>query len=297
MTHMPVQRPPRHYRAIWISDVHLGARGCQAAMLLDFLRETESDTLYLVGDIVDGWRLKRWWYWPQTHNDVVQKLLRKARKGANVIYIPGNHDAFARRYIGYRFGGVEVLRETVHETADGRRLLVMHGDEFDVVVRCARWLAYLGDTAYHAALRLNVLVNWARSAFDLPYWSLSAYAKQRVKQAVKYIGAYEEAVAQAARSRGVDGCRLRPHPPRRDARHGRRALLQRRRLDGDLLRPGRASRRPAGDRALVRRRAGQAAAAVRRLDPLPRRPPGAGHRLRPRQPCASCSPATPGPRR
>jgi len=205
MTHMPQRLAPRSYRAIWISDIHLGARGCQADMLLDFLRETDSNMLYLVGDVVDGWRLKRWWYWPQPHNDVVQKLLRKARKGSHVVYIPGNHDAFARRYAGYHFGGVEVLKEAVHETADGRKLLVIHGDEFDVVVRYARWLAYLGDSAYHAALRLNVAVNWCRSALGLPYWSLSAYAKQRVKQAVKYIGAFEEAVVQAARSRGVDG--------------------------------------------------------------------------------------------
>lgn len=187
-------------------------------MLLDFLRETESDQLYLVGDIVDGWRLKRWWYWPQTHNNVVQKLLRKARKGTDVIYIPGNHDAFARRYVGHRFGGIEVMNDAIHTTADGRRLLIMHGDEFDAVVRYARWLAYLGDHAYHLALRLNVIVNWIRRTFGLPYWSFSAYAKQRVKQAVKFIGAFEAAVAQAARARGVDGvvCGHVHHPEMRE---------------------------------------------------------------------------------
>ena len=205
MTPMPQQPAPRSYRAIWISDIHLGARGCQAEALLDFLRQTDSKTLYLVGDIVDGWRLKRGWYWPQPHNDVIQKLLRKARKGAQVVYIPGNHDDFARRYFGYRFGGVEVLHEAVHETADGRKLLVMHGDEFDVVVRYARWIAHLGDVAYHAALRLNVAVNWARARLGLPYWSLSGYLKNRVKQAVSYIGAYEQAVAETARRRGMDG--------------------------------------------------------------------------------------------
>ena len=173
--------------------------------MLDFLRETESATLYLVGDIVDGCRLRRWWYWPQSHNDVLQKLLRKARKGAKVVYIPGNHDAFARRYEGFNFGEITVMREAVHQTADGRRLLILHGDEFDTVVRYARWIAHLGDRAYHMALRLNLVVNWARRAFDLPYWSLSAYAKQRVKQAVKYIGAFETAVVQAARARDADG--------------------------------------------------------------------------------------------
>ncbi len=193
------------YRTIWISDIHLGAKGCQATLLLDFLRATESANLYLVGDIVDGWRLRRWWYWPQTHNDVVQKLLRKARKGAKVVYIPGNHDAFARKYAGYQFGGIEVLKEAIHETADGRRLLVLHGDEFDVVVRYARWVALLGDWAYHAALRLNVLVNWSRQVLGLPYWSLSAYLKLKVKRAMQFVGAYESAVAHAARQRGVDG--------------------------------------------------------------------------------------------
>lgn len=201
MTPMPQRPAPRSFRAIWISDVHLGARGSQTAMLLDFLRETESTMLYLVGDIVDGWRLKRWWYWPQPHNDVIQKILKKARKGAHVVYIPGNHDAFARRYVGYHCGDIEVLRET----ADGRKLLVMHGDEFDAVVRYARWMAYLGDSAYHFALRLNIMVNWARKLIGLPYWSLSAYLKQRVKQAVSFIGAFEQAVVQAAKSRGVDG--------------------------------------------------------------------------------------------
>jgi len=216
--HMPPASRPTHYRTIWISDVHLGARGCQAEHLLDFLRETESTTLYLVGDIVDGWRLKKWWYWPQPHNDVVQKILRKARKGAQVVYIPGNHDSFARRYAGYSFGNLHIMNDAVHETADGRRLLVMHGDEFDTVVRYARWLAYLGDNAYHLALRLNVIVNGVRRMLGLPFWSLSAFAKQRVKQAVNYIGAFEAAVANAAKTRGVDGvvCGHIHHAERRE---------------------------------------------------------------------------------
>ena len=135
----------RRYRAIFISDTHLGTPGCRAEALLDFLRRTESDFLYLVGDIVDGWQLKRRWYWHQSHNDVIQKLLRKARKGTKVIYIPGNHDEAARHVVGVAFGDIAIMEEAVHVTADGRRLLVTHGDLFDGVVQCAKWLALLGD--------------------------------------------------------------------------------------------------------------------------------------------------------
>ena len=144
------------YRTIWISDVHLGTKGCQAELLLDFLKHTESDTLYLVGDIVDGWRLKGAWYWPQAHNDVVQKLLRKARKGTRVIFVPGNHDEFARHFVDHQFGGIEVRRESLHQTADGRRLLIIHGDELDAVVKSAKWLALIGDWAYRVAMFANV---------------------------------------------------------------------------------------------------------------------------------------------
>ena len=196
---------PRKYRTIWISDVHLGTKGCKAEFLLEFLRSTESDYLYLVGDIIDGWRLKRGWFWPQAHNDVVQKVLRKARKGCRVIYVPGNHDEFARDYIGNNFGAVDVVDEAVHATADGRRLLVVHGDSFDGVVCYARWLAVLGDQAYTLALHINRWFNQARRWLGYPYWSLSAYLKYKVKNAVKYIGDYEAAVVDAARARGVDG--------------------------------------------------------------------------------------------
>src|SRR5476649_2820883 len=195
----------RRHRAIFISDIHLGTRGCQAELLLDFLRKNESDHLYLVGDIVDGWRLKRWWYWPQAHNDVVQKIMRKARKGTNVVYVPGNHDEAARQYCQLTFGDVRVQEEAIHEMADGRKLLVIHGDQFDGIVRYARWLAILGDWAYTTALRLNTWYNWARRKLGLPYWSLSAYLKHRVKNAVQFIGNYEAAVASEARRRGVDG--------------------------------------------------------------------------------------------
>ena len=196
---------PRHYRTLFLSDFHLGTKGCQAGLLLDFLRCHDAETIYLVGDIVDGWRLKRSWYWPQEHNDVIQKLLRKARKGSRVIYVPGNHDEFLRDYIGTHFGGVEVVDRAVHVTADGRRLLIMHGDEFDVVVRNSRWLAYFGDWAYSAALVLNAVLNRLRRRIGMNYWSLSAWLKRKVKSAVNYIGAFEEALAGEARRIGADG--------------------------------------------------------------------------------------------
>ncbi|QJE73759.1 UDP-2,3-diacylglucosamine diphosphatase [Aerophototrophica crusticola] len=193
------------YRSIWLSDIHLGTRGCQAEYLLDFLRHTESDTLYLVGDIVDGWRLKKGWYWPQSHNDVVQKVLRRARKGTAVFLVPGNHDEAFREFIGMQFGGVTILEDTVHVAADGKRYLVIHGDQFDAVVRYAKWLAYVGDAAYEFVLRVNTLFNQARRKLGLPYWSLSAYLKHKTKKAVEFIGAYEEALAEEARRRQVDG--------------------------------------------------------------------------------------------
>ncbi|MEW5424500.1 UDP-2,3-diacylglucosamine diphosphatase [Amorphus sp. 3PC139-8] len=202
---MPDPIEPRHYRALFISDVHLGTRGCQAALLLDFLRYHDADVIYLVGDIIDGWRLKRSWYWPQPHNDVVQKILRKARKGARVIYVPGNHDEFLRDYLGTHFGGVEVMDSFVHESADGRRYLVIHGDQFDVVVRHAKWLAFLGDWAYVTALGINTWVNIVRRRLGLTYWSLSAWAKLKVKNAVNFIGKFETTLAGEAQRRDVDG--------------------------------------------------------------------------------------------
>jgi UDP-2,3-diacylglucosamine pyrophosphatase LpxH len=193
------------YRSIWISDIHLGTRGCKADFLLDFLKHTESDYLYLVGDIIDCWRLRRSWYWQQSHNDVVQKLLRKARKGTKVIYVPGNHDEPLRDYADMQFGGVTLAEEAIHVTADGRRFLVMHGDSFDGIVKYARWLAVLGDHAYTALLVLNHWYNLWRRRFGYPYWSLSAYLKARVKDAVSYIDDFEIALAEEARRRGVDG--------------------------------------------------------------------------------------------
>lgn len=193
------------FRAIFISDTHLGTAGCQAAALLDFLRVTDSDYLYLVGDIVDGWQLKRRWYWHQLHNDVVQKVLRKVRKGTCVVYVPGNHDEAARHYVGVDFGGIAIRDEAVHTTADGRRLLVTHGDRFDAVVTCAKWLALLGDSLYTVILKVNQHFNALRARLGLPYWSLSQFLKLRVKNAVSYITAFEDALARDARTRGFDG--------------------------------------------------------------------------------------------
>lgn len=192
-------------RTVWISDLHLGTPGCQADELLKFLRDVECETLYLVGDIIDGWQLRRSWYWPQSHNDVVQKLLRKARKGTHVIFVPGNHDEFARHYVAHNFGGVDIMEDCIHVTADGRRLWVTHGDLFDGVIQCAKWLAYVGDAAYEFTLKANRHFNRLRARLGLPYWSLSRYLKLKVKRAVSYVGDFEVAVAREARKRGVHG--------------------------------------------------------------------------------------------
>ncbi|WP_404993509.1 UDP-2,3-diacylglucosamine diphosphatase [Cupriavidus pauculus] len=198
--------PPTHrYRAIWLSDIHLGTPGCQATYLLDFLKHNESDVLYLVGDIIDGWQLRRGWYWPQSHNDVVQKLLRKARKGTEVIYVPGNHDEAARQFDGMAFGDITVREDAVHVTATGKRLWVVHGDLFDGVVQHAKWLAYLGDSLYTMILAVNRHFNRARARLGFDYWSLSQYLKHQVKNAVSYINSFEHAMVDEARRRGCDG--------------------------------------------------------------------------------------------
>lgn len=195
----------RRYRTIWISDLHLGTKGCNADLLIDFLDHTDSDTMYLVGDIIDGWRLKKKFYWPAAHNDVVRRILKRARRGTRIVYIPGNHDEMFRQFTGMNFGGVEIRRAAFHTTADGRRLMVLHGDEFDAVMLAHRWLAFVGDALYHLLMGLNRWVNLVRRWFDLPYWSLSKVAKHKVKNAVEFISRYEEVVARAAGERGVDG--------------------------------------------------------------------------------------------
>jgi len=193
------------FRTVFISDVHLGTRGCKAEFLLDFLKHTESEQLFLVGDIIDGWRLKKNWFWTQAHNDVVQKLLRKARKGTDVMYIPGNHDGFARDFLDHEFGQIKVRRDHMYTTAAGKRFLIMHGDECDGVMIYAKWLAVLGDNAYTAALALNNWYNGLRRLLGLPYWSLSKYLKHKVKNAVAFIANYERMMANTARERGADG--------------------------------------------------------------------------------------------
>jgi UDP-2,3-diacylglucosamine pyrophosphatase LpxH len=196
----------RRYRTLFVSDVHLGTRGCQADQLLDFLRFHDAETIDLVGDIVDGWSLRTAWHWPQAHNDVVQKVLRKARKGTRVIYVPGNHDEFLRGdYYGTHFGGIEVTETAIHQGADGKRYLVIHGDHFDLVVTQARWLALLGGKAYDWAIGANRLFNAIRRRLGFPYWSLSQWLKLKVKNAVNFIGEFEKTLVAEARRREVDG--------------------------------------------------------------------------------------------
>jgi len=197
--------PLNRYRTLWISDVHLGTRASRADFLCDFLRCTTADSLYLVGDVFDGWALRRSWYWPPSHNDVLQLLLRHARAGTTVTYIPGNHDEAARAFPGLRMGGVTIQRQAVHTTATGRRLLILHGDEFDGIVRHARWLSVLGAGAYTLSLKLNRWVNRMRRELGMPYWSLAGYLKHKTKRAVQFIADFERVVAQKARREGVDG--------------------------------------------------------------------------------------------
>ncbi|MCY0147472.1 UDP-2,3-diacylglucosamine diphosphatase [Hoeflea sp. G2-23] len=205
---LKVQADPvtKSYRTIFLSDIHLGTPDCQADLLIEFLRQHDAETIYLVGDIVDCWRMKRrGFYWPQSHNDVVQKLLRKARKGTRIIYVPGNHDELLRDYQGVHFGGIEVRERDLFETADGKRLLVIHGDEFDMVVMNHRWLAHLGDIAYGMAMWANKWHNRARKLLGLEYWSISRWAKLKVKGAVNFISDFEQVLADEARKHGADG--------------------------------------------------------------------------------------------
>ncbi|MDD5480385.1 UDP-2,3-diacylglucosamine diphosphatase, partial [Rhodoferax sp.] len=190
---------------LFISDVHLGSPGCQAEALLAFLKAHTCQRLYLVGDIVDGWQLRKRWFWPEAHNRVIQKLLRLARKGCHITFVPGNHDEFARAFAGHHFGGIEVAHEALHTTTTGQRLWVIHGDAFDGVIQCAKWLAHLGDTLYEWTLRINRHYNQWRTRMGQPYWSLSAYLKFKVKKAVMYVNDFEQALAREALRRGYDG--------------------------------------------------------------------------------------------
>jgi UDP-2,3-diacylglucosamine pyrophosphatase LpxH len=198
-------REMRRVRALFISDVHLGMKAARVGLLIDFLRAHDADTIYLVGDIVDGWRLAKTWTWPAEYHVLTELMLAKALAGTRIVVLPGNHDEFLREYLGTYFGGVEFVDRTVHTTAQGKTYLVIHGDQFDVVVAHAKWLAHVGDWAYRAALRINIVLNWARRRLGLTYWSLSAWAKHKVKNAVSVIGRFEEALSLEARESGVDG--------------------------------------------------------------------------------------------
>ena len=196
--HPKKKKQARHYRAIFISDTHLGTRAARVDLLLDFLKSVTCDKLFLVGDIIDGWQIKRTWYWDTTHNDVIRRVLKMAKHGTQVIYIPGNHDEALRGFEGHNMAGVELVPDMVYEAANGKKYWVLHGDQFDGVVKYAKWLAHVGDRAYVMLLKLNTWVNWLRRKMGYSYWSLSKYLKQKVKNAVEYIGRFEEAVAAEA---------------------------------------------------------------------------------------------------
>jgi UDP-2,3-diacylglucosamine pyrophosphatase LpxH len=192
----------KHYRTIWLSDIHLGSRGCQAEKLLEFLKNTESETLILVGDIIDFWSLKRSPYWPTSHNTVVQKILKKSRQGTKVIYIPGNHDECLREYIGMNFGNIELHMDYTHELLNGGKIFCIHGDMYDIITRYHKWLAVIGDVGYTFLLWLNRHQN---SLLGIGHWSLSAFIKHHVKEAVSFISDYEQSVVSAAKDLGVSG--------------------------------------------------------------------------------------------
>ncbi len=194
-----------NYRTIWLSDIHLGTIGCQAEKLLDFLRDTQSDTVYLVGDIIDLWAMRRRIRWAPSHNTVVQKVLKRARSGTRVIYIPGNHDEAVRDYCGMSFGGIEIHRRFIHVTATGHRILCEHGDDFDIVVRYHKWLAKLGMVGYHLLHWVNSKINWVRRNLGWGHWSLSAFLKSKVKRAVSFIDEFERNVVDHARKQDVHG--------------------------------------------------------------------------------------------
>ena len=193
------------YRSVFISDVHLGTKASQAEALLDFMKTFECEKLYLVGDIIDCWAMSKSMYWHQSHNDVVQKILRRGRKGTDIIYVSGNHDEILRGFGDQFFGNIHILERFVHITVDGKPILVIHGDQFDAVIKNAKWLAHLGSWAYDFAMALNTMVTKVRNWFGLPYWSLSAWAKYKVKEAVNFIGNYEETLASFAKTQEVTG--------------------------------------------------------------------------------------------
>lgn len=202
-----MNNPPRskHYRTIWISDTHLGSKGCQAELLLNFLQHHTCQQLYLVGDIIDGWALRKRWYWDTFHDQILHLIFERAQQATEIIYISGNHDEFLRPFLHHQVSAIRFEDEVVHTTLDGRTFLVLHGDQFDGVMQCARWLAKIGDWAYEHLLRINTVYNQLRRALGYPYWSISAYLKHKTKSAVSFISAFEETVAKTAANRGLDG--------------------------------------------------------------------------------------------
>lgn len=202
---MTIQQPYRKYRTIWISDTHLGSKGCQAALLLDFLQHNTAEQLYLVGDIIDGWALRKHWYWDQWHDQIVHLLLDSAQRHTKITYISGNHDEFLRPFLHHQISAIQFENEVIHTTVDGRRFLVLHGDQFDGVMQFAPWLAKVGDWAYETLLKLNTALNHIRQALGYPYWSLSAYLKYKTKTAINFISQFEEIVSATAKQRNLDG--------------------------------------------------------------------------------------------
>ena len=193
------------YKSVFISDVHLGTRGSKSELLLNFLKETECENLFLVGDILDGWRLKKGWYWPESHSTVIQKILRMSRKGTKVVFLPGNHDEFMRNFLEHSFGNIELHDEIEYTGVNGKKYIIIHGDKFDFVTMNINWLAHAGDWAYTFLLNINTIIHWVRSYLKLPYWSLSKWAKQQVKEAVNFIGNYEHSLVNYARIKHSDG--------------------------------------------------------------------------------------------
>jgi UDP-2,3-diacylglucosamine pyrophosphatase LpxH len=196
---------PVTYRTIWLSDTHLGLKAARTEYLLDFLKHTESEYLYLVGDIIDLWKAKRGWYWPDINNQIVRLIMQKAKHGTRVVYVPGNHDEFFRDYTDLFFAGIHVSPRAEHTTVDGQRLLILHGDEFDCVTMNNKWIAKLGSEAYDFLITANHWFNWLRRKLGFGYWSLSKHLKHKVKEAVNYIGNFEEAVVREARLHEADG--------------------------------------------------------------------------------------------
>lgn len=202
---MTMNQTHRKYRSIWISDTHLGSKGCKVDFLLSFLQQNDSEHLYLVGDIIDGWQLRKRWFWNKAHDQIVHAVLGKAQQGTKVTYVSGNHDEFLRNFLNHTISDIEIVDEVVHESVDGRKFLILHGDQFDGVMQFARWLAVVGDWLYERLLVINTFYNKLRGRLGYPYWSLSAYLKHKTKSAVNFISAFEETLAKEAKRRELDG--------------------------------------------------------------------------------------------